>query len=226
MPTGVLPFNLANLLGGAVRVLWAPIDEDLPTDPSDIFDQTGPDYLPNGTWEDFGAAVDGSEYGRAIESSGNEIEQSTSTVLEEITGTQRTFTTSIAEITPEHLAMIEETPEASIDDIAAAAGHSAFKKVPFGNISSQTRRRIAFVARRAKGAGADVTEPGGRVRGAFEVGVLYACTLTADSTSIAFAKGNLASAAVTFKAFPVEGLDSGEEVGAHFEEIAGTIAGS
>jgi nucleotide-binding universal stress UspA family protein len=226
MPTGVLPFNLDNLLGGAVRVLWAPITEDIPANPADIFDQTGPDYAPNGSWEDFGAAGGGSEYGRAIATSGYQIEQSSSDVLEEVTGLDRTFATSVAEIKPEHLAMIEETPETEIDDVVAAAGHSAFKRVPIGNIDSQIRRRVAFVARRAKGIGADVTEPGGTVRGGFVVGVLYAVTLTADSTSIAFAKGNLASAGITFKAYPVDDVAAGNEFGDWFDETAGTISGS
>jgi hypothetical protein len=222
MAEGVLPFNLEELLGGAVRVLWAPITEDVPANILDIHDMVSP-YAPNGDWADFGAAASGSSYGRGISSEGYEIQQSSTAVIEEITGTARRFTTNIAEITPEHLAMIEEG--GTVETITASALKSAQKKVPFGNIDSLTRRRIAFVGRRAKGIGADVTEPAsGPVRGAFVCGVLYACALSADEASITFEKGNLASADITFTAFPISGQDPGEEVGCWLEEQSGTIA--
>lgn len=45
--TGAFPYELNNILGGAARVLWAPITAAVPTGPKDIFSQVFP-YNPQG----------------------------------------------------------------------------------------------------------------------------------------------------------------------------------
>jgi hypothetical protein len=220
---GAFPYNVDNLLGGAVRALWAPIDTPIPADISDVIDMTSP-YAPVDPWEDFGATKDAFSYSRGFETSGYEIQQSAAAVLEEVTSITRTLTVSVAELTPTMLQMLEET--GAPGSVAAGTGTSAQDVIKFGSFQSTTPRRIVFVSRRNKasgvvkeGAGADDVQ-----RGAFVMGVGYNCQVTADSIEMAQAKGELTAFGLQFRLFPDSSQVVGEEYGAWFLEHTGTIS--
>lgn len=198
------PFNINNLLAGACRVLRAPTTVAVPTDLSSIIALTGA-AAPAAGWIDIGGTGDSSSYERELESEDYEIENRSGVVLSEITSTQRTFSTTFAEITPEHLQIVEEAPViATVAAVASSAGvtsKSAQKIVRGGSIDELSRHRIAFIARRKKSQ-ALVTEPGGATRGAAVAGVLLNTSLTADSVDLEFAKGSLTGVEVSFQAFP------------------------
>jgi hypothetical protein len=221
------PYDVDQLLGGAVRILYAPTTEPIPTSIDDVIDMTDP-YAPAGTWVDLGATRDSFSYSRGFDTSGYEIQQLAGNVIEEITDISRTIEVSFADFRPEHLAMIEGRASTVVESVAAVAGSSAQETVKFGSFSSLERYRFAFISRRPKQAGV-VNEPSGTYsaanggRGRFFMGVAYEAQLSADEVSMEQAKGELTAAGVTFTLFPASGEASGEEYGAWFDETAGTI---
>jgi hypothetical protein len=223
--TGLTPYNLSNLLAGPCRALWVTTSVAIPANLLDIFKvQKASEYLPVGEWKDFGALVEGAAYNRSIETSGYEIENTTGTVAESVTDVVRSVSLNRGELTAESLKEFEQALK--VEEVAKAAGRRAEKHVKFGSIESLGRKRIAFVARRPVGVGADVIEQDGTVRGAFVCGLLYNAGLLGDSAAIGMAKGQLSSATLGFKAFPEGGLPQGQEVGRWIEEVPGEIGAS
>lgn len=222
---GAFPYDIDNLLGGAVRIAYARLDVEtpvaVPTDLTDIFDLTSPYALADG-WEEFGATSENFTYSRGFATEGYEIQQEQAAVIEEITEITRTIQVSMAEFDPEHLRIFENAPEPG--QIAAAAGRSAQDVVSFGGFSSAASYRFAFIARRNTKSGIVREGAAGRTRGRFFGGVLFNASVSADDVSMEIGKGQLAAAGLTFQAFPDATQPEGEEYGAWFDERPGTIA--
>lgn len=219
---GAFPYDINNLLGGAVRVLLAPyVVGDIPASPLEAFDQVSP-YDANTPFVDLGGTKEDFSYGRNIDVSGYQIQQLQGNVIEEVTDATRTIKVSMAEIGAKGLEIIEQS--AAPEDIAAATLTSAYEKVSFGTISDLKRYIAVFVARRSQASGLVLEGAGGLKRGRFVVGVGYNVAISADNVEVGIGKGNLAAAQVTFKFFPEPSFDQGEEFGGWFFEKAGTIA--
>lgn len=222
---GPFPYDIDNLLGGAVRILYgdpagAPAVA-VPAGLDDVFALNGGPYAAATGWKDIGATSDSFTYTRGFDTSGWEIQQTAGNVVESITEITRTIEISIAEFRPELLQMIENAN--AVTTIAAAAGISAQKKVSFGSFTGTKRYRFAFVSQRDRASGI-VTETGGATRGRFVMGVAYLASISADDVSIEQNKGDLTAAGVTFTLFPDTSQPIGEEHGAWFLEDAGVIA--
>lgn len=222
--TGLLPYDVANLLAGAARVLIGDTAAPpaVPTKINDIISiKSSGTYAPATGWIDVGATADASAYTRDLAIQEYTIEQSTGPVLEDVTETNRSIRVQLAEMKPEHLVIIEQAP--AIATIAAVAGtNTAQKAVKFGTVTTLTSRRVAFVGQRASQSGV-VNEGAGVTRGRFVVVVLYNCLISADAAEVSVGKGNLVSVPVTFRAYPESGQASGQEYGTWFDEQAGTI---
>lgn len=218
--TGLNPYDLSNLLRGPCRVLYAPIAAEIPANISKIIEPEG-EYKPVGEWEDFGATTSGAAYSRQFQTAGYAIEQATGNVDEEVTDAVRSISATFAEITPELLQIMEQA--ASIGTVAKAAGHSAEKQLKVGTIESLEPYRLAFIGRRPKGQGADVTQKDTVVRGALVAYVMYRGKLTGDQSAIQVARGQLSSASLTFQAYPESGQTAGQEHGLWMVEQTGTI---
>lgn len=173
-------------------------------------------------WVDIGATADSTDYTRDMNSSGWEIEQSSSAVFEEITEVSRTLKVEVAEITPEKLRILEEA--GAIGTVAAGSGWSAQKSVKFGSFSSLVKRRVCFIGQRNLGSGAVVEPTTTLNRGRFVMCCLYNVNLSADASQLQVKKGNIASVPITFKSFPESGQTQGQEFGIWLLEDAGTIA--
>jgi sucrose-6-phosphate hydrolase SacC (GH32 family) len=212
--TGAFPYNVDNLLGGAVRILYAPVSVAIPASIADVIDTVAP-YAPKTGWIDFGATKEAFSYSRAFDVSGYEIQQVPGAVLEDITDLTRTVTLSVAELTDKTLQILEEGTIAT--DVATGTGLGAQDVVKFGSFLSVTQYRVAFISRRHKGSGT-VNEGSGVLRGRFFMGAGYRCQMTADEVSLEGTKGELAAASLTFKFFPESGETSGQEYGAWFME--------
>ena len=215
------PYDLNNLLGGRVRVLFAPTSTSitLAGGIDDVIEVNG-GYAAQSGWTDLGATKDSFSYSRGFDTAGWEIQQIQGNVIEEVTDITRSISVSVAEIKPEHLQLIENAP--SIATISAAAGRSAQKKIAFGAFSSITRYRFAFISQRSTASGV-VTESSSATRGRFVMGVAYEAQISADEVEFEQTKGELSAATVTFTMFPASGQPSGQEFGAWFTEDAGTI---
>lgn len=223
--TGVLPYDLDNLLGGAARVLVTDVDATDPGVPPDISDviflESADDYAAKTGWLDVGATTEGTSYSRDISTEGFEIEQSRSAVFEEVTDITRQISVSMGEIQPEMLRIVENAGDATT--VTAAAGKSAQKVMAFGSFPSLDIRRVAFIAMRNKQSGEVIESDAVTKRGRFVMVCLYQASIAADTSEIQVAKANLTSAPVTFTAFPDDTQDQGEEFGAWYFEDAGTI---
>jgi hypothetical protein len=217
--TGPFPYDIDNLLGGAVRVLYAPTSVAIPTGINDVIDMTTP-YAPKTGWVDFGATKEGFTYTRGFSTSGFEIQQVPGAILEDITDLNRVIQVSVAEFRDTIIAMFEQGTVAT--DVAAATGVGAQDIVRFGAFNSVTQYRIAWISRRHQGSGT-VTEAGGTVRGRFFMGVGYRCQITADDIEYNGAKGELTGLGVSFKLFPESGQTYGQEYGFWASEHSGTL---
>jgi hypothetical protein len=207
--TGAFPYDIDNLLGGAVRVLFAPVSAPLPADIGDVIDMVTP-YAAVTPWKDFGATKESFTYTRGFDTEGFEIQQVPGAILEDITSLSRTISVSVAELRDDLLAMIEQGTIAT--DVAAGTGAGAQDIVKFGSFNSVTQYRIAWVSRRHQGSGT-VAEGGGVTRGRFFMGVGYRCQITADEIEFAGAKGELTGLGLSFKLFPEPGGVYGQEYG-------------
>jgi hypothetical protein len=224
LSTGAFPYDIANLLGGAVRILYAdPETVAVPGDISDVIDMQSP-YASQTGWTDLGATRDAFSYSRSFDTEGYEIQQVAGNVIEELTDITRSIEISFADFRPEHLKMIENAP--NIDTIGPVAHAtdpaSEQKRIGFGSFSSIEQYRFAFIAKRPKQAGVvvegDLTE-----RGRFFMGVANLAQIAADEVSFEQEKGTLTAAGVTFTLFPDSTEAEGEEYGAWFDELAGTL---
>lgn len=214
------PYDIGNLLGGAVRILFAPLTQAIPANIADVIDMVSP-YAPKTNWVEVGATKETFSAAGGFDESGYEIQQTPDQVLSEITTVTRTITVSFAELNAQNLQLIEGAP--NIATLAAAAGKSAQKKVAFGSFSSRQNYRWAYISRRSIDSGV-VTEPGAKTRGRFFMGTGYRGKLAADSHTFDQNKGDLSAVGVGWTLSPEPGQAEGEEHGAYFDEQAGTIA--
>lgn len=227
MSDAAFPWNIANLLGGRVRVLYAPTTVAVPAGPKDVFVQTAvasPNYAGATGWLDIGAGRDASHYERGITTADWEIQQAKAAAVRQVSGVVRRVQVSMGEFTPELFQIIEEAP--AIGTLAAASGVSAQKEVGMGGIDTLTRYRVAFVAQRDPSAGKVIEPTGGNVagRGRFVVGCGWEASISADQVQLEYAKATMSALTVTFEFFPVSGQAAGKEYGAWWFEQAGTIA--
>lgn len=218
---GQTPYDLANLLKGPVRVLYAPLSWAIPTKLKDIFAVEG-EYKPVASVKDFGATAGGGSYNRQFSTSGNQIDQATGDIDQEVTDVVRSIQAPFNEVTPELLQMMEGAQ--TIGTVAAAAGYSAEKQIKTGTVESLTAYRIIIVGRRAVGQGADVVQKDGVTRGALVAYCMYRGKIVGDQAALQLARGQLASANLGFQAYPEPGQKAGEEHGIWMLEQAGTIA--
>ena len=221
------PYDINNLLGGAVRILYTKIDGTGDTalpgvnGIETVIEMESPYDAVTG-WTDLGATKESFTYSRSFDTSGYEIQQVAGNVIEELTDLERTIEVSLADFRPEHLQMIENAP--SVGDVASAAGRSAQKVVKFGSFASIQRYRFAFIAMRPKQAGIVTESDGTTTRGRFFMGIANSAQIAADEVSFEQAKGELSAAGVTFTLFPEPGEANGQEFGAWYDELAGTIS--
>lgn len=221
------PFDLDYLLGGKYRAVVADLSAAsppaIPANIDDVMGLVSPYALKTG-YEDLGAGREGASYSRGLGQEGWEIQQANEAVLPEVTGTARSITVSLAEIKPRTVDIVEESP--GTQAIAAATNKSAQTRVPLGEILDLTYYRVALIGQRKVKSGTVIEPPGavgGKRRGKFVMVVLNSCTISSDDSGFDLEKGNLSHMPVTFTAFPDAAAASGEEYGATYFELAGTI---
>lgn len=219
LTSGAFPYDINNLLGGAVRILYAPLATAIPADISSVIAMVAP-YTAKAGWTDLGATKESFSYARGFSTNGWEIQQQAGNVVEEITDITRSIQLSIAELDPTRLQMIENAP--NIATIVSASQRGAQKKVAFGSFASLQRYRWAFVSRRSIQSGV-VTEPGGAQRGRFFMGTAFTSQISADDVSLEQSKGDLTAAGVTWTLFPDGTQPDGAEYGAWYSEDAGAV---
>lgn len=215
----LLPYNLAGLFNGPIRVVYTPVATTLPTKIQDIVGMVSP-YVLDSDWDDFGAAKSAPSYSRGLAKEGATIQQESGQILEEVSDVPRQIKLSVAELTPENLMILENASE--IETIAAAANTGAQKSVGLSSIIELTEYRMAFIGSRKKKS-VLVTEPGGATRGGLLALVANRVSAAAETSTIEFDRGNLAEAVITFDLHPEPG-ETEEVYGRWLTETAGTIA--
>lgn len=225
LTASAFPYDLNNLLGGRVRVLIAPIasedDPGVPEKLQEIIELETPYPAADG-WIDLGAARDSAAYSRGFTTEGWEIQQVNSAVVEELTGTARSVSVSIAELREDTIQLIEQST--GKETVNAAVHTSKQIAIPFGEITDLQRYRVAFVAMRKQQSGIVEELEGKKVRGRFVAITINEATIAADDTGIEFDKGALSHVPLTFTAYPASGETEGEEYGRWILEEAGVIA--
>lgn len=211
-------------VSGPARVLYAPTTVAVPAGLDSIInlvaDVNGV-YAPKTGWVDFGLAADASSYSKGHDTEGQEYEQPTGLLFEQVSDINRQITVNMAEILPENLQIIESS--GVISTKAAAANVSAQQVLKAGSFTSVTRYRIAIISQRDVGA-VKVTEPGGLERGGLVAQVGLACALSGDDSELSSGAGDPISADVQFTLFPETGQPKGQEYVHHYLEQAGVIS--
>lgn len=213
--------DLSDLVSGAARVLLAPIEQAIPATIKDIILMKAP-YTVQTNWFDLGATTGPTQGSRAIKSEGLGIEQLQGNVIEDITEITRGLTVPMAGISAENLQVFENA--STIGAVAATTGASAQESVKFGSFSEATQYRAVLIGMRPKSAGIVKESVGGPSRGRMVARVLYRVSLAADESTFSVGKGNLASADVSFNAYPEPGQNPDVSHGIWLLEDAGTIA--
>lgn len=223
MSEGTLPFDLAELGSGAVRVLVQPATNPLVKTFKGWFSQVDP-YDPvtlTAPIVDLGATSGPSAHDQAITVAGLSIEQQEPEVLERVTNTVWTMTIPMANINVHNLQLFSNAKE--VIAVAAASGAAPFDLVPVGSFSSTTPLRIMFVAQKLLEQGVVIEPTTAIQRGRWDAILAYRAKLTAGTQQMSFGKGALLSMPVTMKFFPEPGEPEGEEYHCHMHERAATI---
>jgi hypothetical protein len=219
----LFPYDVTKLARGPARVLYAPVKATLPTKLQELHKLVAP-YTVAGEWKDLGAIPEGEapSYSRGFESEGQNIEQETGSIFEELTDVNRSMQVTVAEIDPTNLKIIEGTSIAN-ETVAKGKEISEQEVVPIGVVPELPQYRVAFIFQRRIEAGV-VKEPTTNLeRGRLIAVVLNRVQLSADDSEISIEKGSLVSAPITFEAFPEPEQTAEKSHGRWFFEKAGTI---
>jgi len=225
---GRMPFDASGALAGPARTVFAD-PADVATSPVDLWEIITPiadaegEYPVLTGWKDFGLAADAPTYTHAKETEGLEYQQSRGVLFEQISNIARSFTAQIAQIDPDNMVIVENAQ--AVETIAASAGKSALKKVPFGIYEEFKTLRIALISYRPSGTPL-VTEPApsARTRPAAVALVLPLCVLAAEDSEFEFDAGNPVNAPITFTVLRDDTQTAGEEHGYWVFEQPGVIA--
>lgn len=218
MTDAMLPYSLAGLFNGPVRVVYAPISATVADKIQSVMAMQSPYGLVS-PYVDFGAAKSSASYSRGITKEGAQIQQESGDVLEDITEIPRKLKLSVAELSAENLMILENASE--IETIAAATATGAQKSIGLDSFEELTEYRVAFIGVRKKKS-VQVVESTGLKRGGLLALIANRVTISADDTTIEFDKGNLAEAPLTFDLHPEPGLTE-EVYGRWLVEAAGTL---
>lgn len=219
----LFPERPGQLASGPARFVRAPISQASPG--NGIYSVIGgvPPYDPIGTHIDFGSTIDEVEVERDMDADEFRTAQSTLVKFQKINELNRTIKVNVAEISPENLRVIEESPP--IETITAGPNRGSQRVVPIGNIESLTRYRMAVIFQHPAEL-APVTMPSGEIRGAFIMYYGLSVSLAADDASIEIGPEDLAAVEVTFALFgdPLVTDPKKSQGGWYFEDFPQTIA--
>lgn len=204
------PYDVNELLGGRARILIAPSSAPVPDALADIIAVTSP-YAAVSPWEDIGATAGPAQYSRNLTVAGYDIQQSTSSVLEEPQEVTRTISFPAAEVRADVLALLEGT------DSVTSAG--ALDTVKFGTIVELTSHRIAIIGVRKKVQGTPTADA---TRGRIVALVGYNVTISADNAQGSFGEGEMLTLPLSFTFHSDTTINTtGEEHGVWLLENAG-----
>jgi hypothetical protein len=128
-----------------------------------------------------------------------------------------------AETSPAVQAIINQSAAGAA--VAAGAADGSGIKTKFGSIDDLAPYRVAFMTRRRKAQGLVTETTTSKVRGRHLTFVGYNCSITGETVTQGFARGELAQSPVTFKLYPDTSITvAGEEYGFWFDEDAQTIS--
>lgn len=217
------PFNIDNIALGPGRAIYAPITVAVPTKLSNLCLQKAPYTLATG-WLDAGATTGPAVVGRSFATSGINIEQTTSTILDEITDVARTVTIPVGELTSDIQAILEQS--GGVTTVAASTGVDLGQtKTPFGSIVDLGVYRVAIIYRFKKSQGVVVEPTTLLERGRIAAWVGYSAKLTADNVQISIGENAIVGGSLAFKledesTVTAEGTEQGFWI---YETAAGTL---
>ncbi len=221
MPPVFRPDDTAGLTGPSWAV-YAPLSVAIPTRIGDILSQVADaqgDYQTKTGWETFGLAGDSQALNLEHEESVIEYNNA-GALYKRVSTVTAGATVHVAGISSKNMQIVRNAPR--IIAVAGAANMGAESQVPYGTFEEATLYRIALISRRPRKA-REVTEPGGRKRGAFVADLIYAAGITGDEKTAEFDPEEGVNMECVFSGSPVASQPAGEEYGRYMEESAGTI---
>lgn len=224
----LFPYNINELVGSEIRVLIAPPDITLPTKLDDIVaviaDPTTGAYAPKTvstkTWIDLGATSAPPTYSQNLTTKERSIQQEKTGLLKRVDTIARSIQAQVAEVSPENIARFEIG--GVIEELAAGAGHTAYRHVNVGPTSILDFFRIAWVGQLDPRQGV-VVETGGKKRGRFVGRFLPAVQRSAGNSQVTLGEDGWILP-LDLDSSPDPLSPSAKAEGFWFEETAGTIA--
>lgn len=217
------PFDINKIAQGPARVMYAPTTVAVPTKLSNLFLQKAP-YTAATGWLDAGATTGPTVIGRSFATGGLNIQQTTSTILDEITDVSRTVTIPIGQLDSSLLAIMEQS--GGVTTVASGTGVDLGQtKVPFGSIIDLGTYRVAVVWRFKKSQGIVVEPTTLLERGRIAAWVGYTAKLTADNVQVSIGENEIVGGSLAFKledesTVTAEGTEQGFWI---YETAAGTL---
>jgi hypothetical protein len=221
MPSVFRPDDTAGLTGPS-WACYAPLSVAIPTRIADILEQVADaqgDYQTKTGWEVFGLAGDSQAVNLEHEEADIEYNNA-GNLYKKVSTVTAGITVHVAGITSKNIQIVRNAPR--IIAVTAGANMGAESQVPYGTFEEATLYRIALISRRPRKA-REVTEPGGKLRGAFVADLLYAASITGDERTAEFDPEEGVNMECVFTGSPVSTQPVGEEYGRFMEESAGSI---
>lgn len=191
------PYDINKIATGPARVMYAPTTVAVPTKLSNLFLQKAP-YTAATGWLNAGATTGPTVIGRTFATAGLNIQQSTSTILDEITDVSRTVTIPIGQLDSALLAVMEQS--GGVTTVAAGTGiDSGQTKVPFGTITDLGTYRVAVIYQFKKSQGIVIEPTTLAERGRFAAWVGYFAKLTADNVQVSVGENEIVGGSLAFK---------------------------
>lgn len=217
------PFDINKIAQGPARVMYAPTTVAVPTKLSSLFLQKAP-YTAATDWLNAGATTGPTVIGRTFATTGLNIQQTSSTILDEISDVGRTVTIPIGQLDSALLSVMEQS--GSVTTVASASGVDLGQTVvKFGSIVDLGTYRVAVVYRFKKSQGIVVEPTTLLERGRIAAWVGYVAKLTADNVQVSVGENEIVGGSLAFKleddpTVTAEGTEQGFWI---YETAAGTL---
>jgi hypothetical protein len=221
----LFPYDINELYGSAVRFLLAPTTVTAPVGLHSVIDVVGVSgvYAPKTGWYDVGALSVAPTYGVNKTTKERTIQNENTGLLKRIDQITRSIHLDVAQNSPENTLVFE--PGATIEEVAAATGHAAYRHVNIGSSDQLNYYRAAFIGQLDQEQGTVREGVAGPFRGRFVGRILPLVQVSAGNGQVTLGEDGWIFP-LDLESSPDSTLAGAKAEGFWFEETAGVIATS
>jgi hypothetical protein len=218
----LFPYDINELVGSRVRFLLAPTSAAVATRVDQVINVVGTSgvYAPKTDWFDVGALSVAPTYGVNTTTKERTIQNEATGLLKRVDQITRAIHAEVAEVSPENLLIFE--PGSSIEEIAAATGHAAYRHTNIGSADQLDYYRAAFIGMLDEEQGTVREGVAGPFRGRFVGRILPLVQVSAGNNNVTLGEDGWIIP-VDLEASPDSTVASAKAEGYWFEEAGGDV---